>query len=371
MDFIHKREYLSVTSRSPLIFSHAQKRAVSKVGSDKKRIVYTFPREENYVLKLLTFLLLRKYEHLFAPNLYSFRVNHGIAEAIKHIKRDHNLPNRFVYKLDIHDYFNSVDIGLMLQLLKKPLSDEPEVYDFISSLLQNPYVIQQDGSIVAERKGIMAGTPLSAFLANVYLSDLDWSFYRSGIRYLRYSDDIILFADSPKERDACAIQLRRHLASMKLEVNEKKVATANPEECWNFLGITYQNGIFDISEVSTRKLCAKMRRKSRALLRWKRNKSLSNEKAAKAFVKQLNKKLFENAQGSELTWARWFFPVINTAQTLNRIDRYMQDCIRYIMTEKRTKSRFNFRYADIKALGYRSLVHEYYTLKSQQPSPNA
>ena len=48
--------------------------------------------------------------------------------------------------------------------------------------------------------------------------------------------------------------------------------------------------------------------------------------------------------------------------------RQMQDCIRYIVTEQRTKGRFKFGYDMIKQLGYRSLVHEYYALKEQAES---
>ena len=52
--------------------------------------------------------------------------------------------------------------------------------------------------------------------------------------------------------------------------------------------------------------------------------------------------------------------MITTDESLRRIDHYAQDCIRYLLTGKRTKGRFDARYADIRALGYRSLVHEYY-----------
>ena len=52
--------------------------------------------------------------------------------------------------------------------------------------------------------------------------------------------------------------------------------------------------------------------------------------------------------------------MINTDRSLKVLDAYMQDCIRYIVTESRTKSRYNFRYEQMKDLGYRSLVHEWY-----------
>ena len=79
-----------------------------------------------------------------------------------------------------------------------------------------------------------------------------------------------------------------------------------------------------------------------------------------------NRKLFENPADNELTWARWFFPVLTTDESLRQIDAYAQDCLRYLLSGKRTKARYNVRYADLKRLGYRSLVHEYYAFREKE-----
>ena len=59
--FIHNREYLGVVDRirNKEEFMPPLKKLVSKQYSPKKRVVYSFSREENYVLKLLTYLLIR------------------------------------------------------------------------------------------------------------------------------------------------------------------------------------------------------------------------------------------------------------------------------------------------------------------------
>ena len=51
-------------------FSFPVKKEISKIGKQKKRVVYTFKRNENLILKLLTHLLVREYDYLFSPNLY-------------------------------------------------------------------------------------------------------------------------------------------------------------------------------------------------------------------------------------------------------------------------------------------------------------
>lgn len=365
--FIGEKAYLEVLDRIRTKgFPLPQKRLISKVNSDKKRVVYTYPTAENYLLKLLTYLLIRRYDRLFAPNLYSFRVRHGVKRAIQFLRGAEDLSAKFVYKVDIHDYFNSVDVELLLPRLQRIMTDETECFRLIADLLTNPHVALPDGQITCERKGIMAGVPLASFLANLYLNDLDWHFYRQGMLYARYSDDIILFASSAEEREMAIDYLHNYLQAHRLTINEKKEVVTEPSQKWTFLGVSFENGVFDVSEVSATKLKMKMRRKSRALLRWKARKGVDNDKAARAFVKAFNRKLYDNDAENELTWSRWFFPIINTTRTLTLIDHYMQDCLRYIATEKRTKGRYRFTYEDMKALGYRNLVHEYYRIQEQK-----
>lgn len=366
--FIENKEYIPIVEkiRRAEAFLPPSKRIISKQYSTKKRIVYIYSREENYVLKLLTYILIRHYDHIFAKNLYSFRANHGVKRAIDYLRGDRHLSERYVYKVDIHNYFNSIDINKLLPVLKSVMADEIETYYFIERLLSDLRVVLPNGEVVTEEKGIMAGVPISAFLANVYLYQLDWHYFKNGNKYARYSDDIIIFAQDGKEREDSISFIHSYLEKMSLIVNEDKESTTDPHEKWEFLGMSYCNGKFDISTVSAKKLKKKMWRKSRALLRWKNRKKIANIHAAKAFVKSFNKKLYDNPITSELTWTRWYFPIINTTETLSMLDHYMQDCIRYIATESRTNKRYRFDYSMIKKLGYRSLIHEYYKIKDKE-----
>lgn len=270
----------------------------------------------------------------------------------------------FSYKVDIHNYFNSVPVNLLLPMLKRTLNDDENLYEFLKSLLIEPSVLDR-GKIVTEQKGIMAGTPIASFYANLFLSDLDRYFGDHGVVYARYSDDIILFASKKEEVDAHAGYIRAFLASRSLAVNPAKEYYFSPGEGFVFLGFSCNGTQVDIAPATVKKLKQKMRRKRDALARWQKRKELDGTKAAKAFIRVFNRKLLDSPLDNELCWSSWFFPVISNAKSLHVIDRYAQDCIRYLVSGKHTKSRFNVGYGDIKNLGYRSLVHEYY--KSEQP----
>ena len=346
-------------------FAPPKKTAISKMSTGKKRIVYTYAEDENWVLKLLTWLLQRKYDYLFAYNLYSFRPGKGVRDAVKRLTRTRTIRQMWSYKVDISNYFNSVPVERLLPLLQETLEDEPEICRFLESLLTNP-LVKDHGTLVPEEKGIMAGTPISTFLANLYLAHMDHYFAEADVLYARYSDDIIVFGTTEDEREQNAETILGFLREAGLSVNPAKEARTAPGEMWTFLGISYRDGIIDIAPVSVEKLKAKMRRKARALVRWQARKGTTGENAAKAFIRVFNRKLFENTVEHELTWARWYFPLVNTVDSLKVIDEYSQSCIRYLATGKHTKAQYNFRYEQMKELGYVSLVNRYYKLVKEE-----
>ena len=207
---------------------------------------------------------------------------------------------------------------------------------------------------------MMAGSPLSPFLANLYLDDLDKHFDNIDGFYARYSDDIIFFTESEEKRDQEMEYINKVLSENKLTLNPDKIAFIKPGESFEFLGFSFDNGEVDVAHSSFDKIKKKLRRKARAVLRWKLKKDAEPEKAARVYIKYFNRKFFENPVKSELTWCRWYFPIITTDVTIKEIDHYMQECIRYVYTGKHSKRNFNLRYDDIKQLGYRSLVNEYH-----------
>lgn len=361
--FIANEEYLPVvkTMKDQMEFSPPNLTVLNKKNSNKKRIVYTFSREENYVLKLITYIL-QEYDGCFAPNLYSFRKDKGVKKAVIDLISHKDIENCYSYKVDIRDYFNSVDVELLLPKLKKVLDEEQELYQFIEGLLRNPYA-QKNGELIPIKKGIMAGTPISAFLANLYLAELDDLFWKKDVAYARYSDDIIVFARSREELEEYIVTIENILSKYKLEINSLKQHITEPQEKWEFLGFSYDRGSIDVSDIALEKVKGKLKRKARAIYRWKRRNNLSDERAVRAYIRYFSRKFFDNPIHNEITWCRWYFPVINTDATLHVIDRYMQDCIRYLATGKYAKSNYNLRYETIKDLGYKSLVNAYYKIE--------
>lgn len=365
-EFIRGKQYQPIVDKmiNGEDFTFPQKRQIKKTDTNKMRVIYCFSREESYTLKLLTYLLIRKYDKIFSTNLYSFRNNHSVKGAIKKIVSTPHINTCYTYKIDVSNYFNSINIDKLLGKLKELFSTDTKLYSFISKLLSIPYCVA-NGKIVSEDKGVMAGVPIACFLANIYLSELDNHFDNEKILYCRYSDDIIIFAQSQEEIERGRDIILSYINKLDLSVNSEKEVYTKPGDKWSFLGFSYQSGKIDISDISKTKLKAKMRRKARALYRWRVSKNIAPERAIKAFIRVFNNKFFYTTDTHETNWSRWYFPIISTDKTLKEIDTYMQSCIRYIYTGKHKKSNYNFRYSQMKELGYETLVNNWYTQRGK------
>ena len=360
--FVRQKRYLPVIEkiRSGKGLSVPLKKRIAKADSSKKRIVYSLPEDETMVLKLLTWLMIRKYDSFFSNNLYSFRPGYGVKHALKRILNDSESSQYYSYKLDVRNYFNSIDVNLLMPILKELLSDDLLLYDFLTQQLSNPKVFDE-GELIEEKKGVMAGMPYAVFLANVFLTPLDRMFEQiPGVVYCRYSDDIVLFSKDKATLDQAKIILHNYLSANILEINTDKEIETQPGEPWTFLGFECDGKTIDVSKVSVQKLKSKMKRKAKALRRWAEVNGKDGWMAARAFIKYFNKKLYTSESNSEVNWSWWYFPLITTDRSLKQIDSYMQDCIRYVATGARTKSRFTFRYEKMKELGLLSLVNMWY-----------
>lgn len=363
-DYISNRKYRDIVNRIVRGESLSIPRLVeiNKVGVQKKRRVFQFDDEERIILKMLSFLL-REYDELFAKNLFSFRKNYGVKKAIHTVLKKVDFGTIYSYKVDIHDYFNSVDTTLILDLLKQELTQEKALYSFLESILNNPYAVNENGETIKIKKGIMAGMPVSGFLANLYLKDMDEWFSKREIPYIRYSDDIIVFSeDSTKLREYEKV-IYDFLKHKKLDINPEKEKRTSPGEAVEFLGFTYTDQDIFVSPITVKKLKSKMKRKAKALYRWRHRKDATAERTIKAYIRFLNKKFYHNTVNGEMTWCLWYFPLITSDAQLKEIDEYAISCIRYLATGNYGKKNYNLRYHEIKQMGYKSLVNNFWKYK--------
>ena len=362
--YVEREEYLPLAQR--IIQGEGlgipQKKIVNKMGTGKKRVVYSFAPEEMIILKLLAFKLY-DYDEWFAPNCYAFRRGMKASDAVFDIIRAIGDKEMWAYKLDIHNYFNSISIEILLPILAEMMAEDQPLYNFFEKMLTEKGAIY-NGETIHEDHGVMAGTPTSPFLANVYLKAVDKYFHDANVTYARYSDDIIIFAPDREMLCEHKSRMAEFLKEYRLEMNPDKERIYSPDEAYEFLGFKCHAHDIDISEATKRKMKGKIRRATKRLMRWSNKKNMEPEKAMKGLINHFNRVFFENGDTESLTWSRWFFPVINHTDGLKEIDHYLQQNIRFLSTGKHNKTNYKTDYDKLKRFGYKSLVNEFYKYKN-------
>lgn len=332
------------------------KKVINKEGTEKKRIVYSYDEEENIILKFIAHQLY-VFDAFFSKSCYSFRRKYGASDAIRHFRKNRQYALKYCFKADISNYFNSMDIDLLMEKLEFLKSTDRRLYEMFERILREERVIE-NGTVIRDNHGAMAGTPVSPFFANVYLNDVDRWFEDKKIEYFRYSDDILIFADSETELNDIISHFYVIINEHKLVINNEKASISKPGEIWEFLGISYDFGKIDLSHNT------KIKIKADSLRRWKRRKNLPPNKAAIGFIKAMNYKFYGVEDSDDFTWSRWFFPIITEDKGLKEIDAYMQEYIRYVVTGRHYKGNYRITYDMIKEWGYISLVNEYYSFRA-------
>lgn len=344
-------------------FGYPTKHEINKHASSRKRVVFSYPEAQTLCLKLLAHLLYR-YDAALSPACYSFRRDLTAKDAWDRLLASPGIDKMFVVKADIHDYFNSIDTQVLARELEYVIDDDPLLLAFLQNLLcdEQAYVCEK---LQPCKRGAMAGVPTSAFMANIYLHSLDREFCDTGITYLRYSDDMLILAETREQALERLDALQAHIQAKGLELNEQKTTIAAPGQAWDFLGFKYAEGRLDLSDAVLVKTKAKIKRKARALYRWRKRKDVAYEKAARTMVRIFDKKFYDVTDGAGFTWTRWFFPVLTSTNGLAELDHCFVEYLRYLKTGRHSKANYRVRYEDLKRMGYTSLVGEYYRYRKE------
>lgn len=150
---------------------------------------------------------------------------------------------------------------------------------------------------------------------------------------------------------------------MGLEMNPKKELLIKPGDAFDFLGFSVNSRGIDLSEATIRKTMGKISRSARRLRRWMIGKNAPLKGTLSAWFKDWNDMFYGHSE-SEFTWSRWFFPVVNLTDGMNKIDRYLQMWARFIPKGRHCKKDYSIvTYEFMKKCGYRPLIHAYYEYK--------
>ena len=123
----------------------------------------------------------------------------------------------YCLKADIKHYFDTVDHDILLNIIKRKITDKSIIC--LIELILNNFNSKING------KGMPLGNLTSQFFANVYLNELDY-FIKHKLKskyYIRYVDDFIILHNSKEQLETWKYEINKFLrVNLDLELHSEK-----------------------------------------------------------------------------------------------------------------------------------------------------
>lgn len=186
-----------------------------------------------------------------------------IQDCMKKAKR--KWGEYYVLKTDVAHYFNSIDKGILLEILQRKIKDEKLIW-LIKEIL---YAQKRE-------KGIEIGNYTSQIFANIYLNEVD-QFIKHDLKikyYARYLDDSILIVHTKEEAKQALEKIKKFLdEKLELQLNAKTQIFKGKQGV-NFCGYKINEYRLKIRDRGKRKLKNKVKKLKNEV---KRGKMSSHE----------------------------------------------------------------------------------------------
>jgi RNA-directed DNA polymerase len=206
----------------------------------------------------------------FSEHSHGFRPGRSAHDAVKEAQAFIQAGKTWVVDIDLRSFFDQVNHDKLMGLIARKVRDK-RLLRLIGDYLRAP-LRQPDGSQQKRRQGTPQGGPLSPLLANIYLDPLDKELENRGLAFVRYADDIAIFASSQRSAEriyeSVVKWIEKHL---KVEVNREK-SGSGPCDQSGLLGFRlYSDGRIGVAP----KAIAKLKGRVREL--WDARQSLTSE----------------------------------------------------------------------------------------------
>ncbi|MDY3910247.1 MAG: reverse transcriptase domain-containing protein [Eubacterium sp.] len=156
----------------------------------------------------------------FSSNSYGFRKSRGAHDALRSCLNYMNYGYKYVVDLDIQTFFDCVNHEKLKYFLQLSI-DDLELLTLISRFFSPKLILGRH--VYQKYKGLPQGCSLSPLLANVYLNKVDCYLEMNHYDFVRYADDLVVFATTESRARRIMLQLKHFLQKeMQLEINMNK-----------------------------------------------------------------------------------------------------------------------------------------------------
>lgn len=177
--------------------------------------------QDRLIQQALLQVLQPRFDAQMSRYSFAYRPGRNAHQAIRTAQALVRQGKCWVVDIDLKDFFNQIDHDILMREVKRQVVDR-KLRKLIALYLRAPTRDAQ-GQQRKRRKGVPQGAPLSPLLSNVYLNLLDQELEHRGVSFVRYADDIAIFAGSEQAAERIYESVVQWLSKhLKLEVNRDK-----------------------------------------------------------------------------------------------------------------------------------------------------
>lgn len=213
---------------------------VSLYKGEKERIVALYSMRDKVVQQSIAAELQKIYDPLFSSSTYAYRNGRSALQAIEGIEKAMiRHKSGWILKLDIHAFFDSIQMEGLLRELRRVIKEE-DVLELIRETVQTKS-LQTDGELKEKRCGIWQGSSIAPVLSNIYLREFDFQISKRTLHFVRYSDDMLAIAETRESAFEILRFVKVYMQGIGLVLNESKTALVPVQEGVDFLGYHFDH----------------------------------------------------------------------------------------------------------------------------------
>lgn len=303
--------------------------------------------QDRLLLNIIYKWLMRNEAGMIHPSCKSYQSGTGISKIVKEISRritcNEKVERNTVVgrKFDIHKYFDSIGRGYIHAALQAVEEDYgcSSVLDLLHDYYDSDiYYDTRQRCMVENYQGIKQGCAVSAWLANVLLYELDKELsHRDGL-YVRFSDDILYIGEDYEEVTDI---IRKRLAKIGLQLNERKISDIVAGEYFCFLGFEIHGQDITLSKKWVKhfqqEIDKRTVRNMPLIRKVRRIRQEGGDKQEARLMEVLDKTMRSVASlllygNGKYSWATEVLPTINNTADLQQLTTYCLDALRTVYT---------------------------------------
>lgn len=206
--------------------------------SAKKRIIIVPTYLEVIMYNAVANVLKREFKPHMYEHSYASIPGRGTHKCLQRIKKWIRRSQRtlYVYKIDISGFFKHVNRRILIRKLSKVIHDKKFLGYLTTILWSTPKSL-----------GLPLGYPTSQWLANFYLTELDFTIAHNEVvyKFARFMDDMAIFIHSKDDSSTVKKLLHDELGMLDLEIKHGwRVFPLTGDLFIDFLGYRiYQNRV--------------------------------------------------------------------------------------------------------------------------------